>query len=139
MKISLLCSSRTISPEENCPPTPKLTLTQSLTLTEGQCFSGEIVCLPPNPKTKPNRKTPTLTEGQFSSRGEGVAIFRIPFLFILKKYPENFAFSILRILKLYAREVCKFLISRLIFILFYCCWMFVNKLFTYLTHAYLKT
>ena len=71
-------------PRKIAPPTPQLTLTQSLTLTEGQCFSGEIVCLPPNPKTKPNRKTPTLTEGQFSSRGEGVAIFRIPFLFILK-------------------------------------------------------
>ena len=29
------------------------------------------------------------------------------------------------------REVCKFLKSRLIFILFHCFWMFVNKLFTY--------
>ena len=28
--------------------------------------------------------------------------------------------------------------SRLIFILFYCLWMFVNKLFTYLLFAYLK-
>ena len=27
--------SRTIAPEEPCPPTPKLTLTQTLTLTRG--------------------------------------------------------------------------------------------------------
>ena len=26
----------------------------------------------------------------------------------IKKYPENFAFSILRILELFAREVCNF-------------------------------
>ena len=31
-----------------------------------------------------------------------------------------------------------FLKSRLICNIFYCCWMFVNKLFTYLTCAYLK-
>ena len=31
-----------------------------------------------------------------------------------------------------------FLKSRLIFNIFYCFWMFVNKLFTYLTYAYLK-
>ena len=31
------------------------------------------------------------------------------FVFILKQYPENFAFSILRILQLFAREVCIFL------------------------------
>ena len=29
---------RTMAPEENCPPTPKLTLTQTLTLTRGQYF-----------------------------------------------------------------------------------------------------
>ena len=29
------------------------------------------------------------------------------FVFIWKQYPENFAFLILRILKLFAREVCK--------------------------------
>ena len=31
------------------------------------------------------------------------------FVFIQKQYPENFAFLILRILELFAREVCKFL------------------------------
>ena len=31
------------------------------------------------------------------------------FVFILKQNPENFAFLILRILELFAREVCKFL------------------------------
>ena len=31
------------------------------------------------------------------------------FLFIQKQYPEKFDFLILRILELYAREVCKFL------------------------------
>ena len=30
-------------------------------------------------------------------------------MFIQKQYPENFAFLILRILELFAREVCKFL------------------------------
>ena len=52
----------------------------------------------------------------------------------IKTIHEHFAFLILRILELFAHEVCKFLkISRLIFILFYCFWMFVNKLFIYLT------
>ena len=37
------------------------------------------------------------------------------FAFILKKYPENFAFSILRIIELFAREVCKFLKKQAIF------------------------
>ena len=31
------------------------------------------------------------------------------FVFILKQYPENFAFLILRSLELFAREVSKFL------------------------------
>ena len=31
------------------------------------------------------------------------------FVFIQKEYPESFAFLILRILELYASEVCKFL------------------------------
>ena len=30
------------------------------------------------------------------------------FVFIQKQYPENFAFLFLRILELFAREVCKF-------------------------------
>ena len=37
------------------------------------------------------------------------------FVVVLKQYPENFAFLILKILELFAREVCKFLKSRLIF------------------------
>ena len=36
--------------EENCPPTPKLTLSQTLTLFS----SGAIVWLLPNPKTNPD-------------------------------------------------------------------------------------
>ena len=43
-------------------------------------------------------------------------------VFILKQYPEDFAFLILRNRELFAPKVCKF----------------VNKLFTYLTCAYLK-
>ena len=31
------------------------------------------------------------------------------FVFITKQHPENFAFLILKILELFAREVCKFL------------------------------
>ena len=61
-------SSRTIAPEENCPPTPKLTLTQPLTLTGGQFSSGAIVWLSPNPKTNPNLDpSPNPKRGQFSS------------------------------------------------------------------------
>ena len=41
-------------PRGKLPPTPKLTLTQSLTLTRGQFSFGAIVWLPPNPKTNPN-------------------------------------------------------------------------------------
>ena len=46
--------SRTIAPEENCPPTPKLTLIQTITLTGGHFSSYETVWLPPNSKTNPN-------------------------------------------------------------------------------------
>ena len=61
------------------------------------------------------------------------------FGFIKKQYPENFTFLILGILELFACEAVKFLLkSRLIFILFYCFWMFANKFFTYLMCAYLK-
>ena len=67
----ILKSSRAISPEENCsPPTPKLTLTQTLTLTMGRFSSEAIVYLPPNPKTNPNLdQNPTINRGQFSSGG----------------------------------------------------------------------
>ena len=60
------------------------------------------------------------------------------FVFILKQYAENFAFWILRIFELFTCEVCEFLKSRLIFNVLYCFWMFINKLFTYLTCSYLK-
>ena len=46
--------SRAIASEENCPPTPKLTLSQTLTLTEGQFSLGAIVWFPPNPKINPD-------------------------------------------------------------------------------------
>ena len=56
--IKLSChfmSSRTISTEENCSsPTPKLTLTQTPTLTEGQFSSGGNCLVVPNPKTNVN-------------------------------------------------------------------------------------
>ena len=35
--------------------------------------------------------------------------FQYMFFFIQKQYPKTFAFLILRILELFAREVCKFL------------------------------
>ena len=60
------------------------------------------------------------------------------FLFIWMQYAEDFVFLILRILELFASEFYKFLKSRLIFNIFYCFWMFVNKLFTYLMCAHLK-
>ena len=46
--------SSTIAPEEKCPPTAKLILIKPLNLTRGLFSSKAIVCLPPNPKTKPN-------------------------------------------------------------------------------------
>ena len=60
--------SRTIAPKKNCPPTPKLILTEPLTLTRGQFCSEAIVRLPPTLKlTLTLTQTPTLTGGQFSS------------------------------------------------------------------------
>ena len=41
------------------------------------------------------------------------------FVFIEKQYPENFAFLILRIVELFAREVCKFHKNEAIFNIFY--------------------
>ena len=35
--------------------------------------------------------------------------FQYMFVFIQKQYPENVAFLILKVLKLFTREVCKFL------------------------------
>ena len=61
--------SRTIGPRENCPPTPKLTLTQTLSLTRQQFSSGAIAWLPPQTLKLilTLAKTPTLTQGHFSS------------------------------------------------------------------------
>ena len=47
--ISCKTGSRTIVPEENCPPTLSLSITLSQTLTGGQIFSGAIVRTPINP------------------------------------------------------------------------------------------
>ena len=59
--------SRAIAAEENCPPTPKLTLTQTLNLTRGQFYLGAIVWLSPTLKlTLTLTQIPTLTGGQLS-------------------------------------------------------------------------
>ena len=44
-------------------------------------------------------------------KGTLIQIWKSPYMlvFTLKQYPENFAFFILRILELFAREVCRFL------------------------------
>ena len=67
---------RTIAPEKNCLPIPKLTLSQTLTLTGGGISLGGN-CLVAPPTLKLNlilTQTPTLTEGNFP-RG---AIVQIP-------------------------------------------------------------
>ena len=56
--------------KENCLPIPKLTLSQTLTLTVGKNFSDAIVCSPPTLKlTLTLSQMPTLTRGQFSLWG----------------------------------------------------------------------
>ena len=55
---------------EKLPPTQKLTLIQTQTLTGGPFSSGTIVWLTPNPKTNPNfNLNSILTGGQFYSGG----------------------------------------------------------------------
>ena len=67
-----LYGSRTISAEENCPPTSKQTLTQTLTPTRDLFCPGTIFWLPPNPKSDPNLDpNPNPNRGQFSSGGGG--------------------------------------------------------------------
>ena len=68
-------------------------------------------------------------------------IWKSPYIFvsIWKQYPKNFRFLVQRILELLTLEVCNVLKSRLIFNIFYCFSMFVNKFFIYLTCAYLKS
>ena len=51
-------------------------------------------------------------------------------VFIQKQTFENFAFSILRILKLFSRETYKFFKKQTRLIMFYCFLMFVIKLFS---------
>ena len=73
-------------------------------------------------------------------KGTLMQISKFPYMlaFISKQYPEHFAFLILKILELFTRRVCKNLKNRLIFNMFYCFWMFVNKPFKYLTLPYLR-
>ena len=69
---------RQLPPEEDCPPTTNLTLSQSLTLTGGKFSSGAIVWLSPNPKTNPNPDpNPNPNQG---------AVVRILFFLLRKLY-----------------------------------------------------
>ena len=82
----------TIAPKENCPPTAKLTLRQTLTLTGGQFSSGAIVWLSPHPKTnldldpKPNPNRVggggNFPRGQLSR----YHFFAKKFIYLRKKY-----------------------------------------------------
>ena len=65
-------------------------------------------------------------------KGTLMPIWKSPDMFVFKwnQNLENFAFLIQRILELFAHEACNILKSRLIVNIFYCFWMFVNKLFT---------
>ena len=70
-RLCIFLGSMTIAPDESCPPTAKLNLNQTLTLTREQFSLGAIFWLPPNPKTNPDLDpNPTLTGGQFSSGGQ---------------------------------------------------------------------
>ena len=72
----------------------------------------------------------------FTVKGTLVQIWKSPHMteFKQKQYPGNFAFLILRIFKLFTREVYYFLKSRLIFNIFYSFWMFVKNI-TYISRA----
>ena len=58
--------------------------------------------------------------------------------FISKQYLENFTILNLRNLELFTREFWIILKSRLLFNIFYCFCMFINKHFVYLGCVYLK-
>ena len=60
-----------------------------------------------------------LLRSQEILKGALMPIGKSPYMFVYiqKQFPENFAYLILTILELFAREVCKF---RLIFNIFYC-------------------
>ena len=61
-----ICIIRTIALKENFRPTPKLTLTKTLTLTVGNFLRGQLSGWPPTLKlTLTLTQTPTLTGGNF--------------------------------------------------------------------------
>ena len=62
-------------------------------------------------------------------KGTLMQIWKFHYLFIQKQYPENFALLIQRILELFSRKFVFFSKSRLIFKIFYCFCIFVNKHF----------
>ena len=79
----------TIAPEESCPPTAKLNLNQTLTLTGEQFSLGAIFWLPPTLKlTLTLTQTPTLTGGAIFLRETIVRIpfFAKKFIYLRKKY-----------------------------------------------------
>ena len=69
--------SRAIAPEENCSlPTPKLTLSQTLTLIEGQFSLEANVWFRPKPKINPDLDlNPNPNRGAIFLRGQ---LFQIP-------------------------------------------------------------
>ena len=80
---------------DNCPwgklpPTPKLTLSQTLTLTRGQFSLGAIVWLSPNPKTNPDLDPiPNLNRWAVFLGGRelsGYHFFAKKFIYLRKKY-----------------------------------------------------
>ena len=48
------CGSRTIAPEENCPPNHKTNPTPNPNPNRGQRFLRAVAWLPPNSKTNPD-------------------------------------------------------------------------------------
>ena len=59
--------SRPIAPKKNCPPTPKLTPSQTLTLAAGAIFLGGNCLVASNTKTDPDLDpNPNLNRGQLS-------------------------------------------------------------------------
>ena len=70
-----ICIIKTNAPAENFPPTPKLTITETLSLTwggggGGNFLRGQLSGFPTTLKlTLTLTQTPTLSEGQYSSGG----------------------------------------------------------------------
>ena len=88
--------SRKTAPEENCPSTPKLTLT-------GRLFSlGAIVWLSPNPKTNPNLESNVIPEFYYPFKAFTILNFAMTECFffsetylIAKKYTSSEILSFL--------------------------------------------